>query len=110
MIFIIFSEISEEPLVECNDNDDCTAVLSYCNKMPFGKGYCVFGPCQVIKNTNSTWTNELACPTIGNVCTVGSISGKCIRTNVYTCRYEKALTIANCGKKEVFDLIWLPTL
>ena len=105
-VCIAFSEIFEEPLVDCNDDDDCPKILS-CNEMstltPSGKkGYCVFRPCQVIKNKNSTWTNELACPTIGNVCTVGSISGTCFRESGLTCIYERALTIAKCGKKEHF--------
>ena len=104
---ISFSEISEEPLVECNDDDDCPKILSRCNKMnsptPSGKeGYCVLPACQWVINANSS-KNELNCPTIGNVCTVGSLTGQCIRTNVYTCRYEKALVIAKCGKKEIFS-------
>ena len=66
---------------------------------PLGKkGYCVFPSCQTIINTNSS-TKEGICPTIGNKCRVGSLSGYCIPP--LTCRYEKVVTIAKCGKKEV---------
>ena len=85
----------------CNDDDDCTDILSHCNKMPFGfsgkKGVCVFQSCQTIININSS-TKEQICPTIGNECTEGSLSGNCIRGPL-TCRYQKVLTIAKCGKK-----------
>ena len=105
------TEFFEEPLVDCNDDNDCPKILSHCNKYvirptPLGKkGYCVFPYCQ------STINHPEPCPTIGNECTVGSLSGNCskkfpvmgIRPNhpFDSCRYDTVLKIANCGKKEV---------
>ena len=80
-------------LIECNRNHHCPKTLPKCHKMrrpTFSgkKGYCIFRTCQYCQK-------ERNCPTLGNVCTSGSLSGKC---NAYsnTCEYDPVLVIAKC--------------
>ena len=86
-------------LISCNKDHDCPDTLPKCleldstspNECPNGvcyKGYCVFQTCQYCQNK---WN----CPTIGNLCTSGSLSGKC-NANRNTCDYIPFLAIANC--------------
>ena len=89
--FFIFPDVKK--LIECNKDRHCPKTLPKCHKMdrPTSsgkKGYCVFRTCQYCQK-------ERNCPTLGNVCTSGSLSGKC---NAYsnTCEYDPVLAIANC--------------
>ena len=93
-----------EILVDCNEDSDCPKNLPTCNDMvsatPSGKkGFCVFQKCQI--NTNG-YTNDRNCPTLGNECTTGSLSGRCSGYGD-TCEYEKLLILAKCGKEKIFD-------
>ena len=94
----IFSAFDNTTLLECNNRNDCLVPkASKCNRManptPSGKiGYCVPYKCE----------SDEDCVTIGNVCTSGSLSGKCWffkDMDHMTCKYEPVLQIATCGKK-----------
>ena len=101
MLFL-FSETSEpflETLFDCNEDDDCPKKLPKCHKMQrrsseignrhvVKNSYCVFRKCQYCQN-------EWNCPTLGNVCTSGSLSGKC-DADLNTCEYNTFLAITRC--------------
>ena len=93
------SDTSLETLLDCYKDDDCPKRLPKCQKMQrrsSGKGnrnlvknsYCVFRNCEYYKN-------EWNCPTLGNVCTSGSLSGKC-NADLNTCEYNPFLAITHC--------------
>ena len=80
-----------EKLIACKRDRHCPKELPKCLKLANSKeSYCVFRTCQYCQNKRN-------CPTIGNVCTSGSLSGQC---NAYsnTCDYIPFLAIANCPK------------
>ena len=84
-----------ETLWDCNTANDCPPYVPQCNNMlsptPSGKnGYCVVQSCQTNRD----------CPSLGNECGKGSLSGTCNARN--TCEYDPVLALANCGKKKVF--------
>ena len=85
-----------ETLWDCNTANDCPPYVPQCNNMlsptPSGKnGYCVVRSCRTNRD----------CPSLGNECGKGSLSGTCNAGN--TCEYDPVLALANCGKKKVFD-------
>ena len=80
-------------LIECNKDHHCPKTLPKCHKMHWPtssgkKGYCVFRTCQYCQKKRN-------CPTIGDKCTSGSLSGKC-NANRNTCEYDRLLMIAKC--------------
>ena len=89
-------------LIECNRNYHCPKTLPKCHQMErrssgignrkhhnmVKKSYCVFRTCQYCQNKRN-------CPTLGNVCTSGSLSGKC-NADLNTCEYNPFLAISHC--------------
>ena len=80
-----------ETLWDCNTANDCPPYVPQCNNMlsptPSGKnGYCVVRSCRTNRD----------CPSLGNECGKGSLSGTCNAGN--TCEYDPVLALANCGK------------
>ena len=75
-----------EKLIACKRDRQCPKALPKCHKLANRKGYCVFRTCQYCQNKRN-------CPTLGNVCTSGSLSGQC---NAYsnTCEYDPFLLSA----------------
>merc|ERR1712210_212755 len=80
-------------LVSCDRNTDCPKGLGWetaCHRMlsptPTGQsGYCVPSACE----------SEIQCPSLGDECQDGSISGRC-NLATSTCDYNSALAIATC--------------
>ena len=63
------------------------------------KGYCVFPTCQTNTNKemvlqNGVKTTDRNCPTLGNECANGSLSGRCSEEGD-TCEYDQVLAISN---------------
>ena len=88
-------------LIECNKDRHCPKTLPKCHEMDrptFSgkKGYCVFPTCQT--NTkylqNGVRTTNMNCPTLGNECANGSLSGRCSEDGD-TCEYDQVLAISN---------------
>ena len=98
--YFIFSDL--EKLIDCKKDHDCPKTLPKCHKMDrrssgngnrkhhnmVKKSYCVFRTCQYCQNKRN-------CPTLGNVCTSGSLSGKC-NADLNTCEYNTFLAITRC--------------
>ena len=108
--YFILSDL--EKLISCNKDHDCPKTLPKCHKMDHlrssGIGnrnmvknsYCVFRKCQYCQN-------KWKCPTLGNVCTSGSLSGKC-NADLNTCEYNPFLAISHCpGKVKIALLQYL---
>ena len=95
IISYLISDSAWDPknLVSCNRNTDCPKGLGWetaCHRMlsptPTGQsGYCVPLACE----------SEIQCPSLGNECQEGSISGHC-NLATSTCDYDRALAIATC--------------
>ena len=95
----LFSELPPRPepvpdfktLLHCDTYSECPQSLAQCNIMLnptyLGKsGYCVPQSCR---------TNR-ECPTVGDECGDGSISGTC---KAELCQYDPVLAAADCGNK-----------
>ena len=87
-----------ETLWDCNTANDCPPYVPQCNNMlsptPSGKnGYCVVRSCRTNRD----------CPSLGNECGKGSLSGTCNARN--TCEYDPVLALANCGKYLILRVI-----
>ena len=94
-LVLFFSDQPRRPapdfktLLHCDTASECPGNLAQCNSMLnptyLGKsGYCVPQSCR---------TNR-ECPTVGDECGDGSISGTC---NSGNCQYDPVLAAANCG-------------
>ena len=95
LISYLISDSAWDPknLVSCNRNTDCPKGLGWetaCHRMlsptPTGQsGYCVPSACE----------SSVQCPSLGDECQDGSISGRCNLTTSI-CDYNRALAIATC--------------
>ena len=96
--FPSFSELPPRPepvpdfktLLHCDTAQECPRNQAQCHSMLnptyLGKsGYCVPQSCETNRD----------CPTVGDECGDGSISGTC---NSGNCQYDPVLAAADCGK------------
>ena len=105
--FPSFSELPPRPepvpdfktLLHCDTGRECPRDLAQCNSMlnptHLGKrGYCVPQSCETNRD----------CPTVGDECGDGSISGTC---NSGNCQYDPVLGAADCGKTSFCPKRWI---
>ena len=86
-------------LLHCDTGSECPRDLAQCNSMlnptHLGKrGYCVPQSCETNRD----------CPTVGDECGDGSISGTC---NSGNCQYDPVLAAADCGKNGFCPKRWI---